>query len=107
MPVRSDLPPFPAHDAFSADRKAVEEALRSKTNSEFIEICRALRVQWQRLAPHLSADPGFPAKKLQVEERARVRSLKGAGVTSSDVTALLRWYDDAIQAVRLIHARAA
>lgn len=107
MPVQSDLPPFPALDAFSADRKAVEETLRSRTNSQFIEICRASRAQWERLAPHLSADPGFPAKKLQVEERARVRSLKAAGVTSSDVTALLRWFDDAIQAVRLTHARAA
>jgi hypothetical protein len=107
MPVSSDLPPFPAHEAFNVDRKTVEQALRSKSNSEFIEICRVLRNQWQRLAPHLSADPGFPAKKLTSDERALVRSLMKSNVGADDIAALLRWFDDAIQAVRLSHARAA
>lgn len=105
MPV-TDLPPFPSHEAFKADAALVERAT-AEGDKAFVALCSELRRKYAKLAPLLSADLGFPTKKLTVPERVERRVLQNAGIGADDVDALLRWLDGAIQAVRLSHARAA
>lgn len=107
MPVTADLPPFPSHDAFADLRDQVEEAKREATNRRFIEFCQEQHRSWSKLSALLSADLGVPTKKLTSAERAQKRGLEAAEISADDIAALLRWFMDAIQAVRLSHARAA
>lgn len=107
MPILTDLPPFPSHDAFDALREQVEEAKRDATEKRFIDFCVEARRSWAKLAALLSTDLGTPTKKLTVGERAEKRRLEAAGIAAEDVEALVRWFDDAVQAVRLKHPRAA
>lgn len=107
MPVTADLPPFPSHDAFEGLREQVEEAIREASDKRFIEFCVDVRRTWSKFAPLLSADLGTPTKKLTAAERAEKRRLDAAGIGEDDIAALTGWFDAAIQAVRLSHARAA
>ena len=100
MPV-TDLPPFPQTRAFGDLWSEIGLALRDMSGRQFIDHCVALRAQWRRLAPHLSADLGYPTKKLAVYERAKVRELSAADIGSEEIAALLRWFDDAILTVRM------
>ena len=106
MPVSETLPPFPNCKAFDSFREVVESASNG-TDKSFIEFCVEAKRSWSKLAQLLSADQGLPSKKLKAAERAEKRRLEAAGVSSAEISALLHWFDDAIQVVRLSHARAA
>lgn len=106
MPVSSGLPPFPAHGAFNVLREHIEQAKREVSDRAFLKALAEQAQYWRGCRVLIAGDDGFPAKKLSVEQKRQQRALVTEGVTPSDIDALLRWFDDAIQAVRR-HARAA
>lgn len=102
MPVSSDLPPVLSRTPLKGLRETIETAV-----SGSLDECVALRASLSKLAPHLSADPGVPAKKLAVVERALLRDMVEARVDADEIGGLVRWLDNAILAARLRLARAA
>lgn len=102
MPV-TDLPPVLNREALKGLRVTIETAVRGS-----IDECVALRASLSKLAPHLSADPGVPAKKLGVSERAMLRDMVAAKVDADDLDGLIVWLEGEIGLMRnLRRARAA
>lgn len=101
MPV-TDLPPVLKRDAMKGLRVTIETAVLGS-----IDECVALRASLSKLAPHLSADPGVPAKKLTLEERAVLRAMVDAKVDADELHGLIRWLGgqiDLVASLRLARA---
>jgi len=97
-----NIPPVLSRGPLQGLRSKIETAL-----SGSLDECAALRASLSKLAPRLSADLGYPTKKLSGDERAVLRDLEAARVDADELQGLIRWLDGEILAVRLRHARAA
>ena len=103
MPVTSDLPPVLSRGPLQGLRSKIEAAL-----SGALDECVSLRASLLKLAPHLSADLGYPTKKLTREERAVLRDLEAARVDADELHSLIAWFDREVALKRnLRRARAA
>lgn len=102
MPVSETIPPVLSRGPLQGLREKIEAALGGS-----LDECVVLRASLLKLAPHLSADLGYPTKKLAVSERAVLRELEAARIDADEFHSLIRWLDRQIQAARLRHARAA
>ena len=91
MPVTSDLPPVLSRGPLQGLRSKIEAAL-----SGALDECVSLRASLLKLAPHLSADLGYPTKKLAVSERAVLRELEAARVDADELQGLIRWLEGQI-----------
>jgi hypothetical protein len=91
MPVSETLPPVLSRGPLQGLREKIEAALRGS-----IDECVALRASLSKLAPHLSADLGYPTKKLTIDERALLRELEAAGGDADELHGLIRWLEDQI-----------
>ena len=69
-------------------REKIEAAL-----SGSLDECVALRASLLKLAPHLSADLGYPTKKLTRDERAVLRDLEAARVDADELQGLIAWFE--------------
>lgn len=88
MPVTSDLPPVLSRGPLLGLREKIEAALRGS-----LDECVVLRASLLKLAPHLSADLGYPTKKLSGDERAVLRELEAARVDADELHDLIRWLE--------------
>lgn len=99
----SALPPILSRTPLKGLRETIETAV-----SGSLDECVALRASLLKLAPHLSADLGYPTKKLAVSERAVLRELEAARVDAGELHGLIAWFDREIALKRnLRRARAA
>ena len=97
------IPPVLSRGPLQGLREKVEAALRGS-----LDKCVALRASLLKLAPHLSADLGYPTKKLTLEERAVLRELEAAKVDADELHGLIAWFDREVALKRnLRRARAA
>lgn len=97
------IPPVLSRGPLQGLREKIEAAL-----SGSLDECVVLRVSLLKLAPHLSADLGYPTKKLTVLERAVLRELEAAKVDAGELHGLIAWFDREIALKRnLRRARAA
>ena len=88
MPVSETIPPVLSRGPIQGLRSKIEAAL-----SGSLDECVVLRASLLRLAPHLSADLGYPTKKLTVLERAVLRELEAARVDADELHDLIRWLE--------------
>lgn len=88
MSSSAAIPPVLSRDPIQGLREKVEAALRGS-----LDKCVALRASLLKLAPHLSADLGYPTKKLAVSERAVLRELEAARVDADELHDLIRWLE--------------
>ncbi len=103
MPVTSDIPPVLSRGPLQGLREKIESALRGS-----LDECVVLRASLLKLAPHLSADLGYPTKKLSGDERAVLRDLEAARVDADELQGLIAWFDREVALKRnLRRARAA
>lgn len=91
MPVSETIPPVLSRGPLQGLREKIEAAL-----SGSLDECVVLRASLLKLAPHLSADLGYPAKKLTVLERAVLRELEAAKVDAGELQGVIRWLEGQI-----------
>ena len=98
-----NIPPVLSRGPLQGLREKIEAAL-----SGSLDECVALRASLLKLAPHLSADLGYPTKKLAVSERAVLRELEAAKVDADELQGLIAWFECEVALKRnLRRARAA
>ncbi len=95
MSSSAAIPPVLSRDPIQGLREKIEAALRGS-----LDECVALRASLLKLAPHLSADLGYPTKKLTRDERATVRALAASGANISDLDQILLCLDRATIGVK-------
>ncbi len=91
MPVSETIPPVLSRGPLQGLREKIEAAL-----SGSLDECVVLRASLLKLAPHLSADLGYPTKKLTRDERAVLRELEAAKVDAGELHGLIRWLEGQI-----------
>ena len=82
------IPPVLSRGPLQGLREKIEGAL-----SGSLDECVVLRASLLKLAPHLSADLGYPTKKLALEERAVLRELEAGRVDADELHALIQWLE--------------
>ena len=98
-----NIPPVLSRGPLQGLRSKIEAALGGS-----LDECVVLRASLLKLAPHLSADLGYPTKKLTIEERAVLRDLETARVDADEFHGLIAWFDREVALKRnLRRARAA
>ena len=98
-----NIPPVLSRGPLQGLRSKIEAALGGS-----LDECVVLRASLLKLAPHLSADLGYPTKKLALEERAVLRGMETAKVDADEIAGLIAWLDREITLKRnLRRARAA
>ena len=95
------IPPVLSRGPLQGLREKIESALRGS-----LDECVALRASLSKLAPHLSADLGYPTKKLTLEERALLAELVEARVDADELHGLIGWLNVQASQMRLRLARA-
>ena len=86
-----NIPPVLSRGPLQGLREKIEAALRGS-----LDECVALRASLSKLAPHLSADLGYPTKKLTRDERAVLRELEAAKVDAGELQGVIRWLEGQI-----------
>lgn len=87
------IPPVLSRDPLQGLREKIEAALGGSLDECVALRCVALRASLLKLAPHLSADLGYPTKKLAVSERAVLRDLEAARVDADELHSLIAWFE--------------
>lgn len=85
------IPPVLSRGPLQGLREKIEAALRGS-----LDECVVLRASLLKLAPHLSADLGYPTKKLSGDERAVLRELEAARIDADELQCLIRWLEGQI-----------
>lgn len=89
MPVSKEtIPPVLSRGPLQGLREKIEAALRGS-----LDKCVALRASLLKLAPHLSADLGYPTKKLSGDERAVLHELEAGRVDADELHSLIQWIE--------------